>query len=92
MFGVPWGSILGPLLCNIFFANLYFILNDVDITNFSDDNTPYTTAKNTDDVINSLEKTSNTFFQWFKDKDFWAILNKYNLVASASQKTKVNIR
>ena len=36
---------------------------DVDIANFADENTPYTSAQNTDELIESLEKTLNTLFQ-----------------------------
>ena len=67
MFGVPQGSILGPLLFNILLADLFFIHNDIDIANFADDNTPYLSAKHVEDVIESLERPSVSLFRWFEN-------------------------
>ena len=67
MSGVPQGSILGPYLFNIFLCDMFFIVNGVDFASYADDNTPYTSDTNIDEVIDKLQNEVKKIFKWFLD-------------------------
>ena len=66
-FGVNGGFVLGQFLFNIFLGDLYSSLNKIDIANYADDNTHYTSLNDRNGLIKSLEESSTELFKWYDD-------------------------
>ena len=88
---VQQGSILGPLLFNVFLADLLFTVNDIDIVRYVDDNTPYMIAANVDDLTISLEQASNGLFEWFKNNPLKSNADKFHLLVSTNDRVSMNV-
>ena len=58
LFGVLQGSILEPLLFNIYICDLFIENSDIDIANYADDNRPCACSSNLDSVIFKLQKNT----------------------------------
>ena len=64
--GVPQGSVLGPLLFNIYINDLFWINEETDVCNFADDTTLYACDMNLDTVLNKLEHDALLVIEWFE--------------------------
>ena len=87
--GVPQGSILGPLLFNVFLCDLFFDLEKIDFSNFADDITPYCHGQNVEEVIHNLEKTATDLFEWFTNNEMRANPEKFQLILNSKSKHKL---
>ena len=91
LFGVPQGSILGPLLFNIFICDMFYFMEDFEIANYADDSTPFSAKLNHKSVVEELEISSSVLFTWLRNNHMKANTEKSHLLLSGSNRLTANI-
>ena len=91
LFGVPQGSILGPLLFNIFLCDIFYMMSDTDSSSYADNNTLHVSANTIDEVIKMLETASVKLFKWFLDNQMKANQDKGHLIVSKNENISVHV-
>ena len=92
LFGVPQGSVLGPLLFNIFICDLFMMMDDINTANYADNKTPFVSGGTPLNFITSLENAAEKLFKWFVNNHTKANYNKCFLLMSTLTPIPIKVK
>ena len=90
--GVPQGSVLGPLLFNIYINDLFYLLKDTDICNYADDTTIYVCDNQLENIKNRLERDALKLSGWFHENYMKLNDDKCHLLVFGDKTNDVSVK
>ena len=90
--GVPQGSVLGPILFNIYLNDLLWFIEDSDVCNYADDTTIYVCSKDLQEIKRKLEASSNIAIKWFHKNYMKLNSGKCKLIICGSKSHPMSIK
>ena len=85
---VPQGSILDPVLFNVFINDIFHFVQDSTIYNYADDNTLSYSDTNINTVVKTLENDSINLIDWFSKNLMKANPDKFQAIAIGPKTNK----
>jgi retron-type reverse transcriptase len=84
-YGVPQGSVLGPLLFNLFMNDIFYFLDKSKLANYADDASTYVCEKGIFPLLHLLKSETETVLNWFKINEMKSNSDKCHLIVAENE-------
>ena len=84
-YGVPQGSILGPLLFNLFMNDIFYFMEDSKLANYADDTSTYTCKDSIFPFLHALKSETTIVLNWFDINEMKSNSDKCHLIVAENR-------
>ena len=84
-YGVPQGSILGPLLFNLFINDIFYFLKESKLANYADDTSTYLSKEGIFPFLHALKSETSIVLNWFKTNEMKSNSDKCHMIVAENE-------